>query len=87
MLHQAAVIEHTLPVAQQSTASGDPLAAKMQMEASLVCVRALLTKGRDADALQLAKQVLTALLSWLLTWLVPCWCCSACSGMSRVTFP
>ena len=54
---QAAVIEHTLPVAEQPVESGNPLAAKMQMEASLVCVRALLTTGRDADAVRLAQQV------------------------------
>lgn len=60
MWRQAAVIEHSLPVAEQPVISGDPLAAKMQMEASLVCVRALLTRGRDADAVRLAKQVLPA---------------------------
>lgn len=54
---QAAVIEHTLPVAEQQIESGNLLAAKMQMEASLVCVRALLTTGRDADAVGLAQQV------------------------------
>lgn len=54
---QAAVIDHTLPVVEQPVECGNPLAARMQMEASLVCVRALLTTGRDADAVHLAHQV------------------------------
>lgn len=57
MWRQVAVIEHSLPVAEQPVVSGDALAAKMQMEASLVCVRALLTRGCDADAVRLAMQV------------------------------
>lgn len=35
----------------------------MQLEASLVCVRALLTSGHDADAVGFAKQVLTGCCS------------------------
>lgn len=55
---QDAVIEHTLPVAQQQPGTcGSPFAAEVHMEASLVCTRALLTRGQDDDAVQLAKQV------------------------------
>lgn len=54
-------------MAELSTTSGDSSAAKMQLEASLVCVRALLTSGRDADAIALAKQVLAALIGWSLS--------------------
>ncbi|KAL3137835.1 hypothetical protein ABBQ38_005089 [Trebouxia sp. C0009 RCD-2024] len=59
-----AVIEHTLPVAELSTTSGDSLAAKMQLEASLVCVRALLTSGHDADAVGFAKQAAKQVETW-----------------------
>ena len=57
---QAAVVEHTLPVAQQqSQASRSASAAQLQMEASLTCVRALLIQGDDKQATQLAQQVNT----------------------------
>lgn len=53
----AAVVEHTWPVAQQqSSLGGSSLTAQMQMHASLTCVRALLTQGRDEQATQLAQQ-------------------------------
>ncbi len=52
---QAAVVEHALPVARQESHAGGT--AQMQMEASLTCVRALLTQGNDVQATQLAQQV------------------------------
>lgn len=55
---QAAVVEHAWPVAQQQSSFGSsPLTAQIQMHASLTCVRALLTQGKDEQATQLAQQV------------------------------
>ncbi|DBA93058.1 TPA: hypothetical protein ACH3X2_003388 [Trebouxia sp. C0005] len=53
----AAVVEHAWPVAQQQSSFGSsPLTAQIQMHASLTCVRALLTQGKDEQATQLAQQ-------------------------------
>ena len=54
---QSAVIQHTLPEAQKQNSTSEPLAAKLQVEAALVCVRAMLTAGRDKEAVQLVEQV------------------------------
>lgn len=51
---------------QQGSVSDHDLAPKMQHEASLLCVRALLTQGKDEQATQLALQVgMQACHCWL----------------------
>ncbi|DBA79143.1 TPA: hypothetical protein ACH3X1_008980 [Trebouxia sp. C0004] len=53
----AAVVDHSWPVAQQQSSFGSsPLTTQLQLHASLTCVRALLTQGKDEQALQLAQQ-------------------------------
>jgi len=55
---QAAVVDHAWPVVQQQSSFGSsPLTAQVQLHASLTCVRALLTQGKDEQAIQLAQQV------------------------------
>lgn len=60
LLLQAAVSEHAGQIAYVRTNTPMPAsAAKLQAEASAVCVRALLVQGHDQEAARLAQQVST----------------------------